>query len=184
MSYAIVSPLMAPTTVDVVGAKATLLAMMHLVLSFLSSLEKPGEIQHYTSESAPFEQEDNQMIFEIINSLAMCVGIYVSTQSTGVEHHLVYGVLHTTPISLIYAPPLALLRPDSACRVLTKDHVKTLTECGYNSTTTVERETAYYLESRMITAEKEYFRCPHALTNLIFWAEKLLISTGQPIVPT
>ncbi|EUB54091.1 Actin-2 [Echinococcus granulosus] len=59
--------------------------------------------------------------------------------------YFVLNAIHTTPIYIIFAPFLALLRLVSVSRDLRKHHVKTLTECGYNSTTTAELETARHV---------------------------------------
>nr|CDS23310.1 hypothetical protein EgrG_002038900 [Echinococcus granulosus] len=50
---------------DLVCAKAALLVMMHLVLSFLSSLEEPDEIRHYTLYSSAFEAPDKHPVLSI-----------------------------------------------------------------------------------------------------------------------
>ncbi|EUB54589.1 hypothetical protein EGR_10558 [Echinococcus granulosus] len=50
---------------DLVCAKAALLVTMHLLLSLLSSLEEPDEIQHCTFYSAPFEAPNQHPILPI-----------------------------------------------------------------------------------------------------------------------
>ncbi|EUB54271.1 hypothetical protein EGR_10873 [Echinococcus granulosus] len=57
----------------------------------------------------------------------MRVDIYVSPRSSGFPCCFVHKLTHTTPIHIVYAPPLVLLRLNSVCEELAKHHIKTMT---------------------------------------------------------